>query len=243
MHLRQFGGLAALLVAAASLVGLLIHRAVLVPGGYGNPANDILVVLGTNGDALYLREMVEYVVRGLLLVVLAVALEVRLRPFSPNLARVALVFGVIWVSLLIISGLVASVTPALVLEQAALNREYAIDLYTSLTAIVAGLHTGDIVLGGLWLALISYAALRAGLSRLLSYFGMAVGVAGLCPIAPPLIAPGSTVFTVGSIAWFICVGVVLLLREPTPQPRPVRATRIELPSANGGFPTPGMSID
>lgn len=239
MHLRHIGGLAALVVAATSILGLVVNETMLRPGGYGGATPDILTMLTASENALYLRYMVEYVLRGLVFVILAVALDARLRGASPDLARVAFAFGGIWVTLLIISGLLASIMPALVLEQATVNREYAIDLYTSLMAILSRLAVGDVILGGLWLALTSYGALRAGVARPICYFGMAVGVAGLCPLVPTLTAPGSTLFTLGSIAWFVGIGVDLLWRDPAA----ASASRLDLQHGPAGFSPPRMTLE
>ena len=68
--------------------------------------------------------------------------------------------------------------------------------------VVNGLGGGNEVVGGMWLFLVSVAALRTnGLPRLLGYFGMIVSVAGLLTTIPPLKDLGA-VFGLGLIAWF-----------------------------------------
>ena len=73
-----------------------------------------------------------------------------------------------------------------------------------------GLGGGIEVVGGLWVLLVSWAALWArGLPRALNYLGMVIGVSGLLTVVPVLEVLGA-VFGLGLIVWFAWLGIVML---------------------------------
>jgi hypothetical protein len=65
--------------------------------------------------------------------------------------------------------------------------------------------------GGLWVLLSSWVALRTrALPRLLSYLGVLVSVAGIVTVVPALGEIGGSIFGLGTIVWFLWLGVVML---------------------------------
>ncbi|MGB7095408.1 MAG: hypothetical protein WBD62_12270, partial [Anaerolineales bacterium] len=69
--------------------------------------------------------------------------------------------------------------------------------------------------GGIWILLLSWAALRAGeLPRILNYLGVAVGVAGIISVVPALAEIFIYIFALGQIVWFIWLGIVMLRNSP-----------------------------
>jgi hypothetical protein len=77
--------------------------------------------------------------------------------------------------------------------------------------VIEGLGGGVELVGGLWVLLISWAALRTGeLGRVLNYLGVVVGVAGILTIVPALAEVGAMVFGLGQIVWFVWLGIVML---------------------------------
>jgi hypothetical protein len=73
-----------------------------------------------------------------------------------------------------------------------------------------GLGGGNELAGGLWVMLISLAALRAdALPKALSYLGIVAGAAGLVTVVPPLELVGA-IFGLGLIVWFAWAGVVMI---------------------------------
>ena len=88
-------------------------------------------------------------------------------------------------------------------------------VWSALDSVQNGLGGGNEIAGGVWVLLISWAALQTGaLPRWLNYLGLMAGLAGLVTVIPPLEAVGA-VFGIGLIVWFVGVGVVLL-REQNP---------------------------
>ncbi len=74
---------------------------------------------------------------------------------------------------------------------------------------------GGEILGGLWILLVSVVALRSGaLPRILGWFGVVIGVAGLASVIPPL-NDAAIVFGMLLIAWFVWVGVALITTKAT----------------------------
>jgi len=62
---------------------------------------------------------------------------------------------------------------------------------------------------------VSVVALRSGaLPRLLGWFGVVIGVAGLLSVVPPL-HDAAMVFGLMLIAWFVWLGTVLTLTKAT----------------------------
>lgn len=65
------------------------------------------------------------------------------------------------------------------------------------------------IFGPIWVLLVSWAALRAGvLPKALNYLGVVIAVAGLATIVPALEDVGA-VFGLGLIVWLAWVGVVM----------------------------------
>jgi hypothetical protein len=68
--------------------------------------------------------------------------------------------------------------------------------------------------GGIWILLVSWTALRAGeLPRALNYLGLAVGVAGILTVVPALEVL-VTVFELGLFVWFVWLGIAVFRNSP-----------------------------
>lgn len=67
------------------------------------------------------------------------------------------------------------------------------------------------ILGGLWVLLVSLAALRAvGLPRGLNILGLLVGAVGIISLIPGLTELLIGVFGLGQVIWFIWPGIIFL---------------------------------
>ena len=85
----------------------------------------------------------------------------------------------------------------------------------AVNSVHLGLGGGNEIVGALWILLLSWAALRAGgLPRVLNYLGVVISVAGLLTLVPALELVG-VIFGLGSIVWFIWVGIVMLRGNPS----------------------------
>jgi hypothetical protein len=217
--LQKMGGVAALVMAATWVVAFAVFLGVLMPAGYFDEAvtavekariltdNQVLASIG-----LYL---IPYVAFGILLVVLALALQDRLKAGAPAVAQIATAIGLIWAGLVIASGLIATLGIRVVGELYGTDAAQAGAVWAPVETVVGGLG-GDAweILGGVWLLLIGWAALQAReLPRALSFLGIVLGVAGVLTVVPPL-KPAEFLYGLGLIPWFVWLGIVMLRVSP-----------------------------
>lgn len=111
------GGFAALIDAAAFVVGFVLFATGLadLESEELDPVQTV-AFLADNAAILYLWNLIIYVIFGIFLVVLALALYERLRDSSPAVASTAAAFGLIWSGLVIASGMVANIGAAVVVD-------------------------------------------------------------------------------------------------------------------------------
>lgn len=213
--LQKIGGLAALGMAAAWVVAFAVLLWVLMPAGYFDESVTALekaqIVTDNQALATIGLYFIPYVAWGILLVVLALALHDLLKAGAPAVAQIATAIGLIWAGLVIASGMVAILGIRVVGELYGTDAAQAGAVWAPVETVVGGLG-GDAgeILGGVWLVLISWAALRAQeLPRALSILGIVLGVAGILTVAPPL-EPASFLYGLGLIVWFVWLGIVML---------------------------------
>ena len=145
------------------------------------------------------------------LVLLALALNEHLKAGSPAIAQTATAFGLIWAGLVIASGMVANIGAGVVIDLYGVDPTQAGTVWLAVDTVRNGLGGGNEIVGGLWVLLVSWAALRSGgLSRPLNYLSVLVSLAGLTTVIQPLGEIGGAVFGLGTIVWFVWLGIVLL---------------------------------
>ena len=153
-----------------------------------------------------------YVVFGVLLAVLVVGLNERLKHTNNPLVTVGSLFGVVWVGLVIASGMISNIGLAHAIDLMDASPEKALDMWTTVSVITESIGGGNELVGGLWVLLISVAAIQAGwLPRTLNYLGYLVGIAGIATIYPEELF--TEIFGVSQIIWFIWLGIYLLTRD------------------------------
>jgi hypothetical protein len=83
--------------------------------------------------------------------------------------------------------------------------------------VASGLGNGNgEILGGLWVLLVSIAALQAGgLPKGLNILGLLVGTVGIISLIPGLTEMMVGVFGLSQIIWFVWLGIVLLRSNPS----------------------------
>ena len=212
-RLQKMGGVAALIAAATFVVGLVLYFTLLASADYGSldvdPIQNVAFLAG-NQAIMYAWHIVIYVAFGVFLVILALALYERLKTGSRAVVQTATAFGLIWAGLVIASGMVANIGMGVVVDLYGKNPAQAGSLWLAQHFVVDGLGGGNEIVGGLWVLLISWAALREEeLPKALNYLGMVTGVAGLVTVVPALGELG-VVFGLGEIVWFVWLGIVML---------------------------------
>lgn len=208
--LQKMGGVAALYEAAAYIAGMIFFILVVDYSGIADPAQKV-ALLAENQTLMYMMTLVIYVAFGIFLVVLALALCARLKAGAPALAQIATAFGLIWAGLVIAAGMVFNIGLGTVVELFDADPAQATTVWLAIEAVFEGIGGGNEIVGGLWLLLVSWAALRAAeFPRVLNYLGMLIGVAGILSAIPALGEIGGAIFGLGQIVWFVWIGIDLL---------------------------------
>lgn len=212
--LQKMGGLAALYEAAAYVLGIVFFIFVVDYAGVVDPVQKV-VLLADNQAAMTIMNLIIYVVFGVVLVVLALALYERLKAGSPAIMQTATAFGLIWAGVVIASGMIFNIGMGVVVDLYGSDPAQAATVWLAIDSVVNGIGGGVELLGGLWVLLVSWAALRTGgLPRALNYLGMVIGVAGIITLVPALGELGGMIFGLGQIVWFVWLGIVMLRRSP-----------------------------
>jgi hypothetical protein len=213
--LQKFGGIAALYEAAAYIVGMIGFLTVVNVSGVADPVKKV-ALMADNLAFLYIMYLIVYVVWGIFMVVLALALYERLKANSPAIMQTATVFGIFWGCVIIVSGMIQNVGMQNVVDLYGKDPAQAGTVWLTIDSVLGGLAGSNEAIGGIWILLLSWAALRKGeFSRVLNYLGVVVGVAGIISIVPALAEIFITIFALGQIVWFIWLGIVLLRSNPS----------------------------
>ncbi len=211
--LQKFGGFAALYLAAAYLVGMIGFLTVVNVSGVADPVQQV-ALMAHNLAFLYVMYLIVYVVWGIFMVVLALALYERLKAGSPAIVQTATAFGIFWGCVILISGMIQNAGMQTVVNLYGKDPAQAGTIWLAIDSVLKGLAGSNEAIGGIWIFLLSWAALRTGaLSKVLNYLGVAVGIAGIISIIPALEIL-IFVFALGQIVWFIWLGIVLLRSNP-----------------------------
>jgi hypothetical protein len=208
--LQKMGGIAALYEAAAYIVGMIGFLTVVDVSGVADPVKKV-ALMADNLAFLYILHLIVYVVWGIFMVVLALALYERLKASSPAIVQTATAFGIFWGCVIIVSGMIHNVGMQNVVDLYGRDPAQAGTVWLTIDSVLGGLGGSNEVIGGIWILLISWAALRAGeLPRVLNYVGVAIGVAGIISVIPALAEIFIYIFALGQIVWFVWLGIVML---------------------------------
>ena len=160
-----------------------------------------------------------FIVFGAALVPMALALRQRLVDATPILANTAAVFAGIWAALMFATGMISNIGIEAVADLADTDPDRAATVWSAIDVVTNGLGGGNELVGGLWIGLVSIAGLiTARLPRWLNVVGAVTAAAGFVTVVPAFEAV-EMVFGLGSIVWFVGVGVVLLADQEQPETR------------------------
>lgn len=211
--LQKLGGIGGFAAAATFVIGLAMFATMFFDYATTTDPAEAVAFLVDNHVPLYIWNNIILIAFGIVLVPFTLAVRDRLGD-SP-LSRVATVFGLIWSGVIIAAGMITNITFGTVVDLHATDPEQAANVWTTLEVVRSGLGGGNEVLGAVWVLGLSVAALAARVfPRWLNYLGLAMGVAGLATVIPPLESVGA-VFGLGLIVWFTRVAMVLV-RDPAP---------------------------
>ena len=207
---QRAGGLAALYLAAAFVAAMPFFLVFVRYPDVVDPAEKVAMLVGNQGS-MRIMYLVSYVLFGIVLAVLALTLHARMKDDAPILAPAATVVALIWAVMLVASGLIFNAGVAAVVGLHGTDPAQAVAAWQAIEPVAQGLGgSGGELLGGLWVLLVSVAALRTGgLPKVLNWFGLAIGAAGILSVVPALsdVAYG---FGLLVIVWFAWLGVAML---------------------------------
>ena len=174
-----------------------------------------VVQLVENQAFLYLLNLISYVIWGIVMIPLVLALNARLRASAPAMMQVATAIGLIWACIVIASGQVSNLGMNVVVDLFAKDPVQASTTWMAIDSVANGLGSaGGEILGGTWVILVSWAALRGkGLSRILNLLGIFVGLAGILSAIPAFFGVLGIIFGLGKMVWSLWLGILLLRKN------------------------------
>lgn len=210
-HWQGIGGVAALVEAATFIIGIAMFVTLLSDYTTGDPTPaESVAFLVDHQPGLYIWNVIIFIVFGLFLVPTVLALYERLSSRTPMLAQASAAFGLVWAGLVLAAGMITNIGIGTIADLNETDPAGAETVWSALDAVQNGLGGGNEIAGGVWVLLVSLAALRSGaLPTAMNYLGIISGVAGLVTVVPALEDVGA-VFGIGLIVWFVWLGVTLL---------------------------------
>ncbi len=210
---QKIGGFSSILLGLIYIVAFIVYGAILDYPSKEASESQRLAFLSDNYLVLSSITFISYVLFGILLAVLVVAMHQRVKDGFSNFSLVTSAFGIIWVGLVIASGMIANIGLNSVLEIGIDNPEKAMTIWTSVGIVSEGLGGGNEIVGGIWVLFLSIICLKGFFySKSLSFLGLLVGVAGILTVLPSDVF--KEVFGISQIIWFIWIGIVLI-RQPS----------------------------
>jgi hypothetical protein len=210
--MQKLAGAAALYAGVAYIVGFVLWGVVLAYSSDLAPALKLASFV-ENQALWYFLNLAVYVIWGLLMIVLVLGLDDRLKLESPAISRVATVVGLIWSGFVIASGMISNIGITTVVNLYQADPVQAASVWVAIDAVREGLGGGNEIVGGVWVLLVSWAALRSrNLPRVLNYLGLLIGLAGVLS-AVPVLSELASVFGLTQIVWFIWLGILLLRKK------------------------------
>lgn len=217
--LQKSGGIVALIGAATNLFALGVFATLLVPNGFGSDdPGQIVAFLSDNQALMRVFDIIIYLVFGVSLIFLSLALHERLKAGSPALAQAVTTFSLIYAVLVIVVGTLSINNVSTVVKLYGENPTQAATVWLTLDSVATGLGGGggETMVNALWILILSCVALRAReLPRVLNYFGLVVGVAGILTVLLTSLLLMAVVYGLGLIVWFVWLGIVLLRSNPS----------------------------
>ena len=213
--LQKMGGIAALCSAAALLFAMVGYLLIVGTLDVMDPVEKVAQLVD-NRAFLYILNLITYVIWGIVMVPLTLALYERLKAGSPAIMQTATAIGLIWACIVIASGQVSNMGMDTVVDLYSTDPAQAVTAWLAYDSVAMGLSSaGGEILGGTWVLLVSWAALRGkGLSKALNFLGAIVGAVGLLSALPVIGESGAAVFGLGKAVWSLWLGIVMLRSGP-----------------------------
>lgn len=210
--LQKLGGFCSISLGLIYVIAFIVYGGILEYPKADATEIERLNFLSDNYVMLSTMNLISYVLFGISLAVVVVSLHQKIKDYVPNLSILASVFGIIWVGIVIASGMIANIGLNSVIEIGIEEPLKAISIWTSVGIVSEGLGGGNEIVGGVWVLLLSIAAFKYSFfSKPLNYLGLLVALAGLLTILPFDVF--KEIFGISQIVWFIWIGISMI-RKP-----------------------------
>ena len=216
MSSNQLAGTASMLMALIYVCAF-VYFGAMVSFPASNEADVVMAFVTQNVNALWIAYFTIYVIFGVLLAVVVIAIDDILsscvNQTQNRLLRMGTLFGKIWVCLVIASGMIATIGMSHAVSLTAVSNEEAYRLWGVVSMLVESLGGGNELVGGVWVLLTSITALKQRMfGNTVNYTGCFVGLAGIATIYPAEVF--TEIFGITQIIWFIAIGASLIKRSP-----------------------------
>jgi hypothetical protein len=214
-NLQKAGGICALIAAATYVFAMGLAATLLMPMLDSSLGfREFMTFLVANKLLVFVWHFSMYFINGVCLTVLALALYERLKVDSPNLAKIATVFGLFWTSFVFLSGLIINYGTEAVINLYQKSQASAGNLWLAINTVTIGIDSSDKLLGCLWIGLVSLAAYQSKVFPVaVNILGLVISLTGLIGTAIPALGFVSYIFGVGAIVWWLCIGIVMLREQ------------------------------
>jgi len=208
-NLQKMGGVSALYAGLAYVVGMVGFMLVIGAGGDLDPVQKVALLLD-NQVSLHILYIIVYQAWSIFLVILTLAIYERLKADAPVIMQIVLAIGVMWGTVVIASGMIYNIGMDTVVNLYGTDQAQAATVWLTIDTVCNGIGGGNEGLGGLWMFLLSWVALRTGkFPKALNYLGLVIGVVGIISAAPGLAEIG-LIFGITQVVWFIWLGIIML---------------------------------
>ncbi|MGB0523431.1 MAG: hypothetical protein ACPGJS_10755 [Flammeovirgaceae bacterium] len=214
MKNQKIGGVVGIIEAILYVIGIAFLFLFLSPAMDETKSGiDKLSFILENKTLFQIWHLLIYVIFGLLLLPLAIAINENFKTQSLIGTKVTPILGFIWSGLVIASGMVNNIGLETVNKLFLEDQAGALMAWKIISSIQNGLGGGVEIVGGLWVLLISVYGLREQVfPKPLNYLGLIVGGAGILTMIPGLKDLG-LIFGMTQIIWFAWIGMYMLKNQ------------------------------
>ena len=210
--LQKLGGFCSISLGLIYIIAFIVYGGILDYPKADATEIERLNFLSDNYLILSTINLISYVLFGILLAVLVVSIHQKIKGYLPNLSILASIFGIIWVGLVIASGMIANIGLNSVIEIGIEEPQKAISIWSSVGIVSEGLGGGNEIVGGVWVLLLSIATFKYSFfSKTLNLLGLLVALAGILTILPFDLF--KEIFGISQIVWFIWIGISMIRKQ------------------------------
>lgn len=208
-NFQKLGGISAFYMGISYIVGIFIFLVVLDFPGI-ETSEDKLIFIKDNHSMMILTNLILFVYFGVFLSIFSLALYERLKMDETVWIQLATLFGIIWATVLIASGVIANAGMEPAIDLYKTQPDQAILFWQKIETVSGALggSNGEF-LGGLFTLFVSLSIYQgARLPKNLGYLGFIIGIVGLISTIPGLEDLGG-LFGIIQIIWFFWFGKIM----------------------------------